>query len=60
MLMMMTMMMTFINDDSGSYLRDDGEFGAQVVKSDFFNHLVVNDDGSGCSLNDAKQSQRHG
>ena len=47
-------------DDWVSYLGDDRQFGAQVVKSDFTNHLVVNDDGSGCSFNDAEQSQRHG
>ena len=49
-----------VYDDCASYLGDDGEFGAQVVKSDLTNHLVVNDDGSGCSFNDAEQSQRHG
>ena len=47
-------------DDCASYLWDDGESRAQVVKSDLTNHLVVNDDGSGCSFNDAEQSQRHG
>ena len=46
---------SYINDDSGSNLRDDGEFGAQVVESDFSNHLVVNEDGSGRSFNDAEQ-----
>ena len=49
-----------VHDDCVSYLRDDGEFGAQVVKSDLTNHLVINDDGSGCGFNDAEQSHRHG